>query len=364
MSRYLATLEERAASACGRLQQEQRDVDDIRRGGKMRMDFAVAPHMLALTPEEFTIQYVRGWASGAVRRKPLPGFHPALYKALHGLRLAAADPYADYVREGCPAGPWQMAVIDDRMPMPAAAGQPLRVAVHLHVYYPEVVPAFVERLSLNALRADLFVSVPDEETRDTVMVQLSGCKGRVHDARVVVNRGRDIGPLLTAFGASLVQDYDVIGHFHTKASQSLDDGSVGRNWNGFILENLLGGQGGKMADRIVGEMAADSSLGLVFADDPNVIGWSKNWAHAYDLAARLGIGELPDHFNFPVGTMFWARAAMLKPLVDLELDWKDYPEEPLAYDGTMLHAIERLIPLVAESVGFRCIVTNVEGVSR
>ncbi len=364
MSRYVAALEDCAMSACERMQQERRDVDDIRCGGKIRMDFAVPPHMLALTPEEFTIHYVRGWASGAMLRKPLPGFHPSIYKARHGLRLAAADPYADYVREGCPAGPWRMAVIDDKMPMPAAAGQTLRVAVHLHAYFPEVVPAFVERLTLNDLHADLFVSVSDEEKRDLVMAQLSSCISRVLDVRVVENRGRDIGPLLTAFGTGLVRDYDIVGHFHTKASKSLDDGSTGQNWNRFILENLLGGQGGKMADRIVGEMAADSSLGLVFPDDPNVIGWSKNRAHAHDLAARLGIEELPDQFNFPVGTMFWARTAILKPFVDLDLDWDDYPEEPLAYDGTMLHAIERLVPTVVQSLGLRCIVTNVEGVSR
>jgi hypothetical protein len=42
----------------------------------------------------------------------------------------------------------------------------------------------------------------------------------------------------------------------------------------------------------------------------------------------MGIEErLPPFFDFPVGTMFWARTQALKPLLALALDWNDYPEE-------------------------------------
>jgi lipopolysaccharide biosynthesis protein len=242
--------------------------------------------------------------------------------------------------------------------------QSQRVAIHLHAFYPELVSAFVERISLNTLNADLFVSVPDEDARNLVVKQLDGYKGHVCDVKIVPNRGRDIGPLLTAFGAALVQNYDIIGHFHAKASKEIG-GDIGRTWYHFILENLLGGTGGKMADRILGEMTADSSLGLVFPDDPNVMGWTQNWAHAQALAPRLGLNQdLPNQFNFPVGNMFWAKTGVLIPFVDLDLSWNDYPEEPLAYDGTILHAIERLLPMVTKSIGLGCKVTNVEGIGR
>ena len=32
----------------------------------------------------------------------------------------------------------------------------------------------------------------------------------------VPNAGRDIGPLLTEFGRTLVESYDVVGHIHVK----------------------------------------------------------------------------------------------------------------------------------------------------
>jgi lipopolysaccharide biosynthesis protein len=69
-------------------------------------------------------------------------------------------------------------------------------------------------------------------------------------------------------------------------------------------------------------------------------------------------------FNFPLGTMFWARTAALKPLLELGLLWDDYPAEPVPGDGSLLHALERLLPFVVEKAGFRSLVTHVPGITR
>ena len=50
--------------------------------------------------------------------------------------------------------------------------------------------------------------------------------------------------------------------------------------------------------------------------------------------------------------MFWARPAVLKPMIDLGLTWDDYPPEPLPIDGTMLHTLERLLPFCAVHTGY------------
>jgi lipopolysaccharide biosynthesis protein len=78
----------------------------------------------------------------------------------------------------------------------------------------------------------------------------------------------------------------------------------------------------------------------------------------------MGIEKLPEHFNFPVGTMFWARAEKLRPLFELSLTWSDYPAEPLATDGTLLHAIERIFPFLPSPVCTKNAVVNVPGLSR
>ncbi len=111
-------------------------------------------------------------------------------------------------------------------------------------------------------------------------------------------------------------------------------------------------------------MEADASIGMVFPDDPYAVGWDANRIFAEAIAPRIGLETLPEHFIFPIGTMFWARSSALAPLMNLKLDWDDYPQEPLPYDGTLLHAIERLFPSVISLGNFRCATTNVVGLTR
>ena len=119
-----------------------------------------------------------------------------------------------------------------------------------------------------------------------------------------------------------------------------------------------------MADAILSEIHKDPDLGLVFPDDPGCLGWTDNRSQAEALASRLGLPPLPESINFPVGTMFWARQGALSKLYELGLTWQDYPDEPLGYDGTMLHAIERLLPQICLASGKRYAVTHVPGFSR
>jgi lipopolysaccharide biosynthesis protein len=76
------------------------------------------------------------------------------------------------------------------------------------------------------------------------------------------------------------------------------------------------------------------------------------------LANSMHIEVLPDNFNFPIGTMFWSRTKALVPLMELNLRYQDFPEEPLSIDGTMLHALERLLPFIAEKAGFSYALVN------
>ena len=62
--------------------------------------------------------------------------------------------------------------------------------------------------------------------------------------------------------------------------------------------------------------------------------------------------------------MFWVRSGALESLYELKLDWNDYPCEPIGYDGTILHAIERLIPIIVNSNGYKYKMTYLSGITR
>jgi lipopolysaccharide biosynthesis protein len=225
-------------------------------------------------------------------------------------------------------------------------------------------PDIASRLASQSLDLDLLISVPSEQAADDVRLRVESAGLRIGALAVVPNRGRDIGPLLTEFGPLLLERYDLVGHIHTKKSVTVEDEVMGQMWFRFLMENLIGGRH-PMASQIISRLGADNRLGLVFPDDPNVIGWTQNRPEAGKLASRLGLSNLPENqFNFPVGTMFWARVKAIAPLLELGLSWDDYPEEPLPYDGTMLHALERLFPSIGLTSGFGLALTNVPGITR
>lgn len=358
MSKYITALQMAASSAQEKVAMEREAA------GELHKVAGINPHYIGAAGEDVSLdelrwRYLRPWSSGFGTRKPFPGFHPGVFSERHDVR--EGDPLLAYLKAGRPQGPWQLEVIEKTTPsLPLLST--IKVALQLHVYFPDLLGEIMARLQGNKVRPDLFISVPNDATRKEVVLRLKGYGGN-SVVSVVPNRGRDIGPLLTAFRQDL-RRYEFVGHLHTKKTLDLAEAEMAQRWRNFLLENLIGGYA-PMADIILSKMAANTDIGLVFPDDPNTVGWSKNKSHAEVLSKRMGLkGRLFDQFFFPVGTMFWARSDALSPLFDLGLEWDDYPPEPLPYDGSMLHALERLLPFVVAEQGKRSAVTHVHGITR
>ena len=158
-----------------------------------------------------------------------------------------------------------------------------------------------------------------------------------------------MGHLQTA--VAVLKNYKFFGHIHTKKSPHTS-AEIANEWINFLTANLLSIDNLKTMDLILHFLQDNDKVGLVFPDDPTIVSWDKNYDIAKKLANRMGIDELPQHFNFPIGTMFWGRVKALEPLFDLNLGLDDFPDEPVPTDGTILHAIERLLPFVAAKAGY------------
>lgn len=346
-----------------RLKREIADRDEVRKS--KFLDRRYAYPWLGRDDRLSVATYTTTWRIGIKPRKPRPGFHPGIYAEKQGLKEWSidGDPLAHYLRSGRPEGPWLLPVIKPKV-LGARRRSPLRTALHIHLFYEEIIPELLRRIRRSRSRPDLFISVPSEEILQEAKKHFQLLPARKIEIRVVPNAGRDIGPMLSEFSNEL-QYYQVIGHFHVKKSLDYKNRNLIENWINFLSENMLGGKK-PMIDVILHAMEQDPGLGLVFPDDPHVIGWTGNRDRAASLMKRMGLKTgLPERFiNFPVGTMFWARPQALKPLFDLNLDWSHYPEEPIPPDGTMLHAIERILPMISEQSGYRNAVTCIRGVFR
>jgi glycosyltransferase involved in cell wall biosynthesis len=368
---YVRRLDELGREAVDIMHQRTDDFIILRDDPLFDENMFLPPGSTVATREEAIRHFLVRWAAVGTSRKaganfhfrrPCAGFHPQIYAYENSGRYdtAIVNPLAHFIRSGKPDGPWCHEVIRPGRQRLTMEGE-LRTGLHLHFYYPELASDLLRRLYYNCSRCDLLLTTDTRAKANSLLSAATGYPRGDVIVRLVPNRGRDIGAFLTGFGDALAR-YDVVGHLHSK--RSTFDAALGETWREFLWQNLLGDLY-PMMDIILDRFAADDSLGIIFPADPHLFDWEDNGEIATTLAKKMAIEQpLPPFFEFPNGTMFWARAAALKPLFDLRLGWDEYPDEPAPYDGTILHALERLLPFAARRAGYGFATTQVPGVTR
>ncbi|MDH3959561.1 MAG: rhamnan synthesis F family protein, partial [Actinomycetota bacterium] len=101
--------------------------------------------------------------------------------------------------------------------------------------------------------------------------------------------------------------------------------------------------------RILGQLGSDPRIGIV-APARSVLGSEFLGPNrgAVEVLSRTGGRPFdPDALWFPSGSMFWSRTEVLTPLADLRLAAADFGVETGAVDGTLAHAVERYLGVLA-----------------
>lgn len=232
-----------------------------------------------------------------------------------------------------------------------------KIAIQVHVFYLDIFEELIEYLEKIPFEFDLYISVNSNYKRDVVSKMIKNKKTHIKDVTIEVfdNIGRDVLPMLKQL-SNCYSEYDIIGHFHTKKTVAE---SFGNLWREHIYKNLLGS-----TDNIekIFALFGDQKLGLIAPTDyfvvPHELTLGSNFKIANDLIDRMGLKKIKtsnERIKFPVGTMFWARTDAIAKLFSLNLSEKDFPEESGQADGTMAHAIERLLGIVTEQNGYKLI---------
>ncbi len=374
MESYINSLDHLGREGAQEMLQRRTDYNTIKDDPTFNLDLAAEPDVLRITRDQaIRIFLARAAVLGGTKepsknfyyRRPCPGFHPQIY--FHENAVSndmVVNPLAHFIRSGKPDGPWKHKVITpsniDRRHEPV---NNLRTALHVHFHYPELHADFLAKINSNNSRCDLLLTTNDERKAALLRSGMTNYTNGKVVIRVVPNRGRDIGAFLTAFGDDIAEHYEIIGHLHSKRSLFIGNTVIGDRWREFLWQNLLGGLY-PMMDIILGRFSDDSKLGIVFPDDPHLADWDFNLKIAEQLAQRMGMKEpLPPFFDFPVGTMFWARTRAITPLLNMRLRWSEYPKEPVPIDGTILHAAERILPFVAREQGYQYASTYTPGIT-
>ncbi len=229
----------------------------------------------------------------------------------------------------------------------------ISVGIHVHLFYTELQDVFIAYLKNIPVLFDLFISIPEQINKKSVRERFKSAIKNVRRITVeaVPNRGRDIAPLIVQFGKRMLK-YEIICHLHSKKSPH---SSELEGWFEETLNLLLGrpDSQGTEVSQILSILIKDAK---VVYPEPNLsilldrTGWSDNYQLAKELLSKFTdhrIEEFPS-VEFPQGSMFWAKADALKKFLSLPLTYQDFPEEPLPHDGTIAHALERLILVLAQ----------------
>ena len=292
--------------------------------------------------------YVSKSSKGFTKFSPRPGFSDGLYRARHQELGGGQIPLLVAFQKGPEALATHRCVKLEGLGAPRAA--PIKAAAHVHLHHVETVEPILERLARVRHPLDVFITTSGRSRSIQLEAISHDFEWGAVEVIDVPNRGRDVGPFITEILPRIgVGRYDIVGHFHSKKTVAAGP-DMGVAWRNYLLDTLLG-EPDDFAT-LTTRFMDDPRLGLVFAEDRHAVGWSENFAPAQDLAERLKLrAKLPPYPLFPLGTMFWARPEAMAPLSGA-LKWSDYPLEPLQADGTVLHALERLLPSICNDQGY------------
>lgn len=237
----------------------------------------------------------------------------------------------------------------------------LRVALFMHIYFADLIEDCKKYVEAMPANADLYITTNSEENAKLIREKYADIDCRNLYVKVVPNRGRDIGPFLVELQNHL-DEYDIVCHAHDKKAGQVSPGSIGVSFGYKCFENTLGSK--EFVHNVLALFKKNERAGLLMPPPPNHaeyyitmgLEWGINYENTKKLLSDLGIVAPINERKEPIsalGSYFWARTDAIKPVFDAKTwTYDDFPEEPIADDGTFMHALERVYPFAAQSRGY------------
>lgn len=235
-----------------------------------------------------------------------------------------------------------------------------RVAVCVHMFYVDMLDEILQLTDTIPCAYD-FIATTESEAKKAVIEQAMMARPRVGKVIVRVvesNRGRDMSALfITCRDLFLDDRYDLVCRLHTKRSPQVWPGRANM-FKRHMFENVLNSRGftsnvlDLFQDRPCVGVAVPPLIHVAYPTMGHV--WFANRERAESLARELDLHVHldPDTPVGAFGSMFWFRPRALRKLFAHPWRWSDFDGEPYPHDGSLGHALERLICYVAQDAGY------------
>jgi len=230
------------------------------------------------------------------------------------------------------------------------------ICVVVYLYYTDNLNWYINYINRIPKEIQIYICSSKSEV-------LEKCREKLSVDNVIYclkeNRGRDISALLVAMRTELLK-YDYFCFIHDKSPNREYLTGDGKLWVENLWGNTLANE--SYIYNVLELFKANEKLGVLSPPEPfgeyhaHYYGdtWYDNYENTVQLAEKLklNVDIARDKEVFMLGTVFWARTAALRKLLEVQWKYEDFPEEPLPIDGTISHAVERIFGYVAQDAGY------------
>lgn len=232
-------------------------------------------------------------------------------------------------------------------------------ALLVHLYYDDLATECLDYIESLAALIDIYISTGNEITYKIVKEEIDRRGITVKELRKIENKGRDVASLLF-YCKDIWYKYKYLGFIHDKKSAGVFDVLIGDKFRYCMWENLVASR--EYVSNILEKFKEEDKLGLVVPPIPKHntyrslfwSTWGVNYENMKRLAQRLQLHVSIDDKKplIALSTSFWCRTEALKKLYQCHFDISEFDLNPFPGDGALSHAVERILPFVAQDAGF------------
>jgi len=240
----------------------------------------------------------------------------------------------------------------------------VKAVVIMHLFYLDIVDEALEYLRNIPCNIDLLVTTSVHQIASKVKEQFKSCEEeRSIQIRIAENYGRDVGALLITC-RDILMNYDYLCFTHDKgmnpSKYNIMSVKEDESFRYILWENTLASAA--YIENIIKIFEDCPRLGLLSTPQPyhgrffSLLGneWSCMLKDVKTLASRMGLRNHPvyDKPTFAIGNSYWCRPKAMSALFEHNWSITDFASEPMPLNGTLSHAIERILPYVAQHEGY------------
>ncbi|MEI6697057.1 MAG: rhamnan synthesis F family protein [Bacteroidota bacterium] len=227
-----------------------------------------------------------------------------------------------------------------------------KIAFVIHVFYVEIFKEILKMIkNSEGIEIKLFITCPynlkfeiEKEIQHTQFPYL---------IIEVENRGRDVLPFIRILPIIFSEDFNFVMKLHTKKSGHL---KRNHNWRNDLYEKLLNPDNIQNFLEICNSNPEIGMIGPAGHILPMSLYYGGNSEKVMNILRRMEISDQKLSGSiFIAGTMFFASKKALLPILNIGLKEEEFEVESMQVDGTLAHALERVLGIIVNQYSLRII---------